>query len=332
MFYRPALHQTSDLRPDGSIHQTDISALLVSKFGLQISDEEVQQFILRGLSTGSRLIGETSDDDDTNNEIFDLCEVVAALIIPELLVAAGHNDGEESTDDLPQDMLGRVLETITKTAFGNTPNHDDLIINTETVKRILISLGEDKLAQNDDLVCGMVRVAIGGDGDDASPKPLNSTTFARALTSDIQSYQNGDTSYSRFFGLAEKQSALGLFRRRMQVSSESVQRDESSDVEEGDAKNNEKNASIIKTSVKDETGSQENVVETYWGKRIFTAPSIDYFIDAQASRSIAVCLWLFLLLYILASGFFGMQDFPSLVPSDVCPPEDRNVGCDTVEV
>lgn len=71
---------------------------------------------------------------------------------------------------------------------------------------------------------------------------------------------------------------------------------------------------------------------TYRGKRIFTAPSIDYFIDAQASRSIAVCLWLFLLLYILASGFFGMQDFPSLVPSDVCPPEDRNVGCDTVEV
>ena len=101
--YCTALHQTSnELRSDGSIHQSDISALLASKFGIDISDEEVGMSILQGgLSTGSRLTDVSTGD--SPNEIFDLCELVAALFIPELIRA---ESSEEVTEDaITQEMF-----------------------------------------------------------------------------------------------------------------------------------------------------------------------------------------------------------------------------------
>eukprot|EP00984_Skeletonema_dohrnii_P021309 scaffold10618_cov78-Skeletonema_dohrnii-CCMP3373.AAC.1 len=86
---------SKELRPDGSIRQSDISALLTSKFGISISVEEVKHVILKGLSVC----------DDAS--YFDLCEVVAALIIPELIKAdkcSGDGDGA-SADDLTQDNM-----------------------------------------------------------------------------------------------------------------------------------------------------------------------------------------------------------------------------------
>lgn len=68
-------------------------------------------------------------------------------------------------------------------------------------------------------------------------------------------------------------------------------------------------------------------------KPIFNAPSIDYTADTYANQTIAVGLWVFLLLHILASGTLGLQDFPSFVPTDLpmCPPTP-DIPCDTLEI
>ena len=68
-------------------------------------------------------------------------------------------------------------------------------------------------------------------------------------------------------------------------------------------------------------------------KSIFTAPSIDYTSDAHHNKTIAVLLWVFFLLHVLASGSLGLQDFPSIVPTDLemCPPTP-DIPCDTLEI
>ena len=315
-----ALHQTSkELRSDGSISQSDISALLKSKFGIDISDEEVKQNILKGLSVC----------DDTS--YFDLCEVVAALLIPEFIKAAKHiDDGCAAVDDLTQDMFRTVLESIarTSTSFQRDSN-EDIILNSENVKQILFALGEDKLAEDDDLTCQMAQQADAR--DDGDPKILDISSFALALTSDVQPYQNEDVPLSDMCR-SEKQSTISrFFHRPTQVSAIDSVAGAMEDEEESDSED-----SAAKVGDEDKTctvnESSLHGKGAYQTKRVFAAPSIDYTNDGQVLRSVSIGLWLFLLSHILASGFLGMQDFPSLVPIEVCTSNDRTLGCDTAEV
>ena len=344
------MHQTSNkLRSDGSIHQSDISALLASKFGIDISDEEVGMYILQGgFSTGSRLTNSTSDSQ--NNEILDLCELVAMIIIPELIRAVEHDSShEEVADNAIQDVLNGVLN-IMRDTLKLDPN-EDVTINSDTMKKILAAVGEEKLAEDIDLIHHMIHQVGRGKDDDA--KILNVSSFAHALTSDVQAYN--DVSLSDIICQPEKKNGILRFARRrptqVQAESQTIDgKDGAADidiedcnvkceadvsqtadgkdghVEEGPMQLKKEDVSSI-----NKTSAKEN--KAYQPKRIFAALSIDYFIDAQALRSVAICLWMFLLSHVLASGFFGMQDFPSLVPSDVCSSDTtRTVGCDTAEV
>ncbi len=321
--FSTALHQTSkELRSDGSISQSDISALLKSKFGIDISNEEVKHNILKGLSIC----------DDAS--YFDLCEVVAALLIPEFIKAAKHIDDDCATADNPtQDILRTALESIarTSTSFKRDSN-EDIILDSENVKHILLALGEDELAEDDDLICQMAQQAAAR--DDGAPKILDISSFARALTSDVQLYQPEGSSLSSICKSEKENTISRFFHRPTQVSAidnagsmEEEDEEETPDIEE----------SATKVGVgKDETCSvNESSLHgkrAYQTKRVFAAPSIDYTNDGQALRCVSVGLWLFLLSHILASGLFGMQDFPSLVPTEVCPSNDRTLGCDTAEV
>ena len=78
--YISALHQTSKtLRRDGSIDASDITKFLMSRYGIDASEEEVTETISKGFGGG----GLSEDDGDT----LDLTEVVALMIVPELLKA-----------------------------------------------------------------------------------------------------------------------------------------------------------------------------------------------------------------------------------------------------
>lgn len=67
-------------------------------------------------------------------------------------------------------------------------------------------------------------------------------------------------------------------------------------------------------------------------KPTFNAPAIDYSSDTYANQTIGVGLWIFLLLHVLSAGTLGLQDFPSLIPSDIesCP-DTPHLGCDVLE-
>ena len=237
-------------------------------------------------------------------------------------------------------MLGIVLESIKRIVFGCGSNQD-LIINSETVKEILIAIGEGKLAQNDGLVHDMVQQASSGDPE-RSPEILDIESFARALTSDVHAYQIENdvnkftTTYSDLFGSIKSNPLPGCKRSIHGVSSqdqmsEACDQDREKEDYKRDKSTSEINVEATSQAQDDEFKDVDN--KAYHVKHMFTAPSIDYFIDAQVSRCIAVCLWVFFLLHVLASGSLGLQDFPSIVENDLdmCPPTSH-LGCDTLRV
>eukprot|EP00978_Attheya_sp_CCMP212_P022252 scaffold66108_cov58-Attheya_sp.AAC.1 len=77
--YVAALHQTCvpELRRDGSIDADDIMHFLSSRYGVRVTTKEVQETIIRGLGGG-----------DSEDGCIDLTEVLAILMIPEILKAA----------------------------------------------------------------------------------------------------------------------------------------------------------------------------------------------------------------------------------------------------
>lgn len=253
-------------------------------------------------------------------------------MIPEMLRAAKCDGGDDASaeDDLTQDMFGIVLESIARTTSLQLDSNEDVILNSENLKQILFALGEDKLAEDDGLINEMTQQAAVDRDDDGGPKVLNVSSFARALTSDVQMYQKseGTSLSSDICHRSEKQNNIfGFLHRPAQVSAFANESESAAEEEEEDRTDIE--------DCKDDTASKTSLPGemAYQTKRVFAAPSIDYSIDRQALRSVAVGLWLFLLSHILASGFFGMQDFPSLVPSsEVCPSNDRTFGCDIAEV
>ncbi len=309
-------------------------------------------FILRGLSAGNK------DDSSTNCCKLDLCEIVAALIIPELLTILDeeqHNDSEETVDGSILDMIDLTLQKIANTVFGSDARQDHLILDRETVKQILVSLGEVESSQDDDLVCAMVEQAACGrsssnHGDKetaATPIALNGEALACALTSDLHAYKNitiEDNTADLL--VAEKtHTLLSCCKNRVTQQKISAERrtDQRSDEEEGNQSINE---AVVVVNDSDENANSrddskevptddgtDNNKASCQVKRLFTAKSIDYMIDAQASRAIAISLWIFLLLHILtAAGIFGLQDFPSIIPSevDICS-SNTSLGCDTLQ-
>ena len=84
-----------------------------------------------------------------------------------------------------------------------------------------------------------------------------------------------------------------------------------SDKEEGQEGDKAGDTSNDETAIVSKDEPDDNEINSAGGhsvKRLITTRSIDYAIDAQTSRCIAVTLWLFFLLHILASGSLGLQE------------------------
>ena len=76
--YISALHQTGEeLRKDGSINAADIKMFLVSRYGIVVTEKEVNDTIMKGFGGGG--ISEADGDN------MDLTELVAMLMIPTLV-------------------------------------------------------------------------------------------------------------------------------------------------------------------------------------------------------------------------------------------------------
>ena len=175
--YISALHQSSSpLRPDGSIRAKDIKVYLRSRFGIEVSLEEVRKTILQGF-------GGSNDE----GEVIDLMELTAMIIIPLLVKAAAVTKGKF----LPPNVLptpDNVLETGVSIILHDVTGSEDKsqLLTPEFLKQMLTIYGETGMAQDDTLIQEMIQVASGGSGD--VPKEFNAVTFAEGLTKDVELY------------------------------------------------------------------------------------------------------------------------------------------------
>ena len=149
--YISALHQTSkSLRRDGSIKPTDITKFLMSRYGIKVTDTEVSQTIAKGFGGG----GLSEEDGNT----LDLTEIVALLLIPELvkaemslhrdylereMIKTGHNVIVTDSND---NNNGGIFNNVNTNRNGN--DNDIFYENDNDTKRKL-NLHEKKMGSED---------------------------------------------------------------------------------------------------------------------------------------------------------------------------------------
>jgi len=213
--YISALHQTgTQLRQDGSIQAEDIKAYLRSRFGIEVTVEEVRWTILQGMG-GS----------DGEGEVIDLMELTAMLLIPTLLKAAAVTQGTKLVEGSiapPEYLLHKVLQIILHDVTGD--RNSDQALSPELIKRMLLTYGETRMANNKALVSEMFQAAkesSGGMGSD-----FNVLTFAKALTADIDLYDiNSEvrvsTSMEDIFGKHRVDELLNHSSRRQSTTTTS---------------------------------------------------------------------------------------------------------------
>ena len=206
-----ALHQTdmAGVRPDGSIQATDVVHFLSSRYGIRVTPAEVRTTILRGLGGG-----------DGDDDVIDLAEVVAILLIPELIKCGRQISygplRQKERDEFKSGRLGDaqyreymrrfeladervpdpdiikvVLHNILRDVTGNT---DPRPLDRELIRDMFAAYGEHELVENDEFIDEMIAAAavVMTEDDDADLEEhggvpmLDVRSFARALTADVQ--------------------------------------------------------------------------------------------------------------------------------------------------
>jgi hypothetical protein len=198
--YISALHQSGvRLRSDGSIRDEDIKVYLRSRFGIEVTLEEVRQTILQGLGGGGAAGGSSAgdDDDDDEGEVIDLVELTAIILIPLLLKAAAVEKGQDLPSDAvpsPEQLLETVVQIILHDVAGTHDDAQQRKLTPEFLHQILKVYGEIEMAQDETLIQEMIQAASDTDGgtskdtSTADDNYFDVRTFAEALTKDVQLY------------------------------------------------------------------------------------------------------------------------------------------------
>ena len=176
--YISALHQTGvTLRSNGSIRDEDIKAYLRSRFGIEVTLNEVRNTILQGLG-GS----------DGEGEVIDLMELTAIILIPLFLKAAAVVKGDRP---LPPDVVPppkHLLETVLTILLHDVHGDDDdnkVVLTPDFVRRILTVYGETDMAQDDALIQEMIQAVT---ATTTTTPVFDVAALAEALTHDVQLY------------------------------------------------------------------------------------------------------------------------------------------------
>jgi hypothetical protein len=184
--YVSALHQTGDtIRLDASLRDNDIRMYLKSRHGIVVNNTQVRRDIIHGLASS------TSQED-----VLDLMEIVALLMIPTLLKAKQQMNGTKlrKVVQTPKGMLEYCLKMI---LFDTTGSSEPEEISPAFLKYVFLSYGEGEIAGNDELLEEMMQAT-------GNAHVLDEHAFAQALTSDIMLYDlkcetRGTSSYEDAF-------------------------------------------------------------------------------------------------------------------------------------
>lgn len=295
--YVSALHQTAKLvRRDGSIDATDIKVYLRSRFGIEVTHRQVCDTILQGMGGGS--------DDE---EVLDLMEMVAILLIPVLLKATCRQRGHEleadtTADTPPANLIDFVREMIVFDVVGETEisSATPPELTVDLLQKIFEAYGEEELARDEKLLQSMIVHAQGVDMEadvadkstthtgGGAPNLFDMDTFAAALTNDVT-----------LFNIHNETRASNVYM----------------DVFEGEPGRKSIHAKTSKTT-------EHDLPEPMEVTHIYTAPSIDSTAGTYRSKTLLVTLWAGTLFCYYA---FIRPNMPSPNSSD-CTPYVRSSG------
>ena len=225
---------------------------LSSRYGLRNTPKQIRERVLADLGCGS----------------MDLVTLVSVLLIPKLKKEATLSDST---------LLDYALSVIRHDVFLN---EDDVKLNTDTLKRMLSSVGELELASDENLLDEMLLQA--GITNDDQDTPLSVETFAQALTRDIGLY-NLDNSTS------------------LSTNMHDVMAMEETDATELDQDDEE--------AVRSKEGGLGEPNKTEFS---VTGASIDFTADTYRSRPLVVAMWSYFVLSFF-TYFYGF-DFYDILP------------------
>jgi hypothetical protein len=256
--YISALLQTGkDLRSDGSLTVEDVARYLLSRHGIRVTPEYINQTIFQVFGI----------DDEKECELLDLVELTAMLVIPMLLIMLHEIDqaeGDSSTTINTRKNKQKLLEdpdAILKSALSMM-FHDSNIprstteeaprLSKELIQEILKSYGMHYLANDECFIDDMILAAQGQTAGENLK--LDQGAFLQALTSDVKMFKNEGI-------------VVGDLLQRSSSSSEKNS-DDVTDEEEAEYQNS----------------------NAPWHE-VFTANPIDFTADIYPSILFVVCIW-----------------------------------------
>jgi hypothetical protein len=195
------LHQTCDEnRVDGSIVAEDIQMLLLSRHGLDVGMEQIENSVLVDL------VGNPNRDPAP---VMDLRQMVSLLTIPHLLKAS--NDKEVGHTDIKGDLFQTVFRIIFDDVKADCGEEEYPVLTVSLLKKILSMYGHDDV--DEALLDQMIEKANVHHVLDGSIV-FTPEAFEYALTSDVQRYKvEWESKLSTHFEDAES-SYVARFRRQ----------------------------------------------------------------------------------------------------------------------
>lgn len=197
---------------------SDVRAFLLSRYGIQLTEDQVRDAIFRGLAGG-----------EGEDEEIDILEIVAILMIPMLVkVSDGIVEGNEASGGArksyadedkerllpPASIIEDVLRDILRdTTDGAYDVEHPPPLTPALMRQIFLEYDELELVRDDALIQQMIdmvsseskddddqgKLKEGGDSESESPV-LDLKAFARALTKDTNLYNpENETRYSEVY-------------------------------------------------------------------------------------------------------------------------------------
>lgn len=273
----------SDKTPDTNLTSCD-------NIGIQATPQDVREKILSG-------IGSTDG-------YMDMMQLVSLLLIPTL---REQQEGRSPDDDLLTYTLEMMLHDVTGSRAPKP-------LTKTLVKQILQAYGEEALAEDDELVEEMLEQAGKQSRQDRAGLLLNTETFCRALTHDVQQFDIDNknkisTSFDDVFGNGTPPQSA----EEEQEQTEPTQ----------DVSRFKHYKTITPTAFKRETKIDDISLK-------YTAAQIDNAADTFRSKALVVFQWSFFVLSFQTYLFnYVTTDFLNL--REKCPNYNFNQWGDNVD-
>ena len=283
-----------------NIKAEDIRLFLSSRYGIVVDDEQVRKTILSGLGGGS-----------TEDDVLDLMEVVAILLIPTFLKAADakvlkskgvEEEEEELANEQPQKkqqqkfaeeivpaptgLIDYVLKMILDDVTGDQSPKP---LSKDLIRRILVAYGECDLAADDALVEEMHEAAVGGQGEEVTISGEQQTAYASTNSSfttmlNAQYVAEGLTHDIRLYDV-NNEARLTTNFDDVYVTEEVVQAKEEEMF--GTVTNDEELIAAHKETLhyREKLAASEDL------ERLDTIPSIDTAAGTYRNKALLVLLW-----------------------------------------